>query len=365
MTKRKKMMEVVDLFSGLGGASQAFVDTDTCNYLNDDYPSIVFADACSNSDTDYLNIGQAMLEQGAVGFLGSTKVAFGMPAWNDPYDGSSQSLDYWFTTCCTSGDYTQGQGHQYALYEMYTNNLWYYPRFEMFEWGSLWGNPDLGMAPVATSNPPNTPDAPDGPDEWVVNAEGEFSAVATDPDGDDIYYMFDWGDGEFSDWVGPYTSGQRGYAQHTWTELGVYEVKAKAQDEYNAKSDWSDAHTLTVVVNIPPDQPSINGPKIGRAGQTYEYKFLVSDQNNHGVYLYVDWDDGTIENYIGPYESGEEVTLSHTWNSTGTFQIKARLMDICGDKGNWAYLDVTLPLNELSSQTLNQIFETLQIRFNN
>ena len=118
-------------------------------------------------------------------------------------------------------------------------------------------------------------------------------------------------------------------------------------------------------MNIPPDQPSINGPKIGRAGQTYEYKFLVSDQNNHGVYLYVDWDDGTIENYIGPYESGEEVTLSHTWNSTGTFQIKARLMDICGDKGNWAYLDVTLPLNELSSQTLNQIFETLQIRFNN
>ncbi|MCK5636779.1 MAG: hypothetical protein KAH91_05090, partial [Thermoplasmatales archaeon] len=33
--------------------SQAFVDTDTCNYLNDDYPSIVFAAACSNSDTNY------------------------------------------------------------------------------------------------------------------------------------------------------------------------------------------------------------------------------------------------------------------------------------------------------------------------
>jgi len=123
----------------------AFVDTNTCNFLNDDYPSIVFADACSNSDTDYLNIGQAMLKQGAVGFLGATKVAYGMPGWNDPSDGSSQSMDYFFTTKVTSGDYTQGEAHQWALLEMYTNNLWYYTKYEMFEWGALWGNPDLGM----------------------------------------------------------------------------------------------------------------------------------------------------------------------------------------------------------------------------
>jgi hypothetical protein len=127
--------------------SLPFVDTDTCPYLNDDYPAIIFADACSNSDTDHLNIGQAMLKQGAIGFLGSTKVAYGMPAWDDPYDGSSQSLDYFFTTCCTSGNYTQGQAHQWALLEMYTHGLWYYTKYEMFEWGALWGNPDLAMVP--------------------------------------------------------------------------------------------------------------------------------------------------------------------------------------------------------------------------
>ncbi len=57
--------------------SQAFVDTDTCGYLNDEYPAIIFACACSNSDTDDTNIGQKMLEQGGVGFLGATKVAYG------------------------------------------------------------------------------------------------------------------------------------------------------------------------------------------------------------------------------------------------------------------------------------------------
>jgi hypothetical protein len=125
---------------------EAFVSTSTCPNLNDDYPSIIFADACSNSDTDYPNIGREMLKQGGVGFLGATKVAYGAGGWSDPYHGSSQSFDYFFTTSVTSGDYTQGQAHQWALRHMYTNGLWYMVKYEMFEWGALWGNPDLGMA---------------------------------------------------------------------------------------------------------------------------------------------------------------------------------------------------------------------------
>jgi hypothetical protein len=125
-----------------------FIHEDDCTQLNDEFPSIIFADACSNSDTDYLNIGKAMLKQGGVGFLGSTKVALGRPGWDHPNDGSSQSLDYYFTTSVTSGDYTQGEAHQRALREMYTQGLWSYLKYETFEWGALWGNPDLGMTPV-------------------------------------------------------------------------------------------------------------------------------------------------------------------------------------------------------------------------
>lgn len=127
---------------------EAFIHTSNCPHLNDDYPAIIFADACSNSDTDYLNIGQAMLKQGAVGFLGSTKVALGMLGWNHPNDGSTQSMDYYFTIGVTSEDYTQGESHQHALREMYTKGLWYLVKYEMFEWGALWGNPNLGMTPI-------------------------------------------------------------------------------------------------------------------------------------------------------------------------------------------------------------------------
>jgi len=126
--------------------SQAFVDTNTCNSLNDGYPAIIFADACSNQDTDEFNIGQAMMYQGAIGFLGSTKVAYGNHGWNSPYDGSSQSLDYFFTSRVTSCNYSAGQAHQWALLEMYTNGLWYYDNYEMFEWGAYLGNPNIWMS---------------------------------------------------------------------------------------------------------------------------------------------------------------------------------------------------------------------------
>ncbi len=135
--------------------SQPFVNINTCNSLNDAYSAIVFAAACSNHDTDSYNIGQALMTRGAVGFLGATKVAYGQPAWDSAYDGSTQSLDYFFTTQVTSCNYSAGQAHQWALIEMYTHGLWWNNYYETFEWGAYLGNPDLWMktSPVLSYSP--------------------------------------------------------------------------------------------------------------------------------------------------------------------------------------------------------------------
>ncbi len=174
----------------------AFISNSTCSYLNDDYPAIIFADACSNSDTDYLNIGQAMMQQGGVGFLGATKVAYGNGGWNDPYDGSSQSMDYFFTTYVTSGDYTQGEAHQRALRDMYTNGLWYYNKYETFEWGALWGNPGLDMA----SHAPLSILFPDGLSEYLDPGVPDTMMVQIKESGDSyvpgsglLHYRYDGG----------------------------------------------------------------------------------------------------------------------------------------------------------------------------
>jgi hypothetical protein len=226
--------------------SQAFILSDDCPSLNDDFPAIIFADACSNSDTDHLNIGKAMLKQGGVGFVGATKVALGCPGWDGPEDGSSQSLDYLFTTKVTSAQYSQGEALQSALTEMYVNGLWSYMKYETFEWAALWGNPNLGMGQTTQNTPPNNPNTPTGPSQGIVGTVHEFIGQSTDPDGDDIYYKWDWGDGSYCDWQGPYPSGTMVTCNHTWFSGGSFEVKVKAKDVAGAMSEWSEPKIFTV-----------------------------------------------------------------------------------------------------------------------
>ncbi|MCD4655590.1 hypothetical protein K8T06_16840 [bacterium] len=135
----------------MGHGSDAFIESSDCSLFDDNYPSIVFADACSNSETDYTSIGASMLQQGAIGFVGATKVAYGCPGWNDPSDGSSQSLDYYFATLVTSTDHSQGEAHQMGLRNNYLNGGWDDNKYEIAEW-NIWGNPDLGLVLAISSD---------------------------------------------------------------------------------------------------------------------------------------------------------------------------------------------------------------------
>jgi hypothetical protein len=287
--------------------SQAFVNTATCNYLNDNYPAIIFADACSNSDTDYLNIGQAMMKQGAVGFLGATKVAYGLHAWDDPYDGSSQSMDYFFTTKTTSGDYTQGEAHQWALLEMYTNNLWYYVKYEMFEWGALWGNPDLGMTYVPTQNyPPNEPSDPDPYDgETDVELDADLFWTCTDPNGDSLTYDVYFGTSSSPPLV---SSGQimSMYDPGTLTSGETYYWKIVAEDDEGESTEgpiWS----FTCWINYPPNMPYHPNPWPGDTDVDVEtdLSWLCSDPNGDPlVYdVYLEANDETPDVLVSYHQS--------------------------------------------------------------
>ncbi len=97
------------------------------------------------------------------------------------------------------------------------------------------------------NEPPEIPSKPDGPSEGIIGVEYTFSTNTTDPEGDDIYYLFDWGDGEDSGWIGPYNSGEMGSALHAWDAEGDYDVTVQAKDVYNVESNWSDPHTITII----------------------------------------------------------------------------------------------------------------------
>jgi len=97
---------------------------------------------------------------------------------------------------------------------------------------------------------PNKPDAPDGPAKGKPDTEYTFTASATDPDGDSLQYMWDWGDGNFSDWL------DTNEATYTWTYADNFEVRVMAIDEHGGESDWSDS----LAFSTPKNKPYINTP---------------------------------------------------------------------------------------------------------
>lgn len=92
--------------------------------------------------------------------------------------------------------------------------------------------------------------------------------------------------------------------------------------------------------------PMINGPINGKTGVDYDYTFRSIDPTEDKLFYYIDWGDGNIEEWIGPYSSGEEVVVSHKWSQDGTWIIKVKAKDTDGLESDWATLEVSMPKNK-------------------
>jgi hypothetical protein len=120
-------------------------------------------------------------------------------------------------------------------------------------WGTFnpanFSNPDFCFKTyglVKENNPPNKPAAPIGDSSGKIGVSYAYKSSTTDTDGDQIYYLFDWGDGNTSGWLGPFNSGTAHEANHTWATKGSYNIKVKAKDIFGAESLWSDPLPITM-----------------------------------------------------------------------------------------------------------------------
>ena len=59
-----------------------------------------------------------------------------------------------------------------------------------------------------------------------------------------------------------------------------------------------------------------------------------------------------MEEWIGPYNSEEEVIVSHTWDEEATYTIKAKAKDIHDAESDWGTLTVTMPVNQQSTNSM-------------
>jgi hypothetical protein len=211
------------------------------------------------------------------------------------------------------------------------------------------------------SNPPAIP-VLTGPDYGVINELYTYQAVTTEPDGEDVYYLFDWGDGSNSGWLGPYSTGHTAVAEKSWSAAGTYSVRAKAKDINQVPSKWSETISMTIVTDRPPNTPTIQGPVEGKPGTAYLYTLTTIDLDGDMVYYSIDWGDNTSSGWIGPYNSGATASVHHQWAQEGTYTVQAKAKDTYGAESGWATLEVTMPLSVEKQQTtqLQLFYQFLQ-----
>jgi len=105
-----------------------------------------------------------------------------------------------------------------------------------------------------------------GPSKGRPNGEYYFKIATNDPNGEQVYYKIDWGDGTTSKWIGPYNSGEEAEASHIWIKRGFFKVRVKAKDINGYETRWSDIHQITM--------PKSNS----KTFQIYNFLFRFLDQ---------------------------------------------------------------------------------------
>ena len=105
--------------------------------------------------------------------------------------------------------------------------------------------------------------------------------------------------------------------------------------------------------NSAPMMTIISGPKIGEAGVEYEYTFVTSDPEEDQVHYNIDWGDGTCSDWLGPFDSGNEVKVKHTWTDKAIYKIRVKAKDENDYQTAWSdSFIVTMQKNKVISSSL-------------
>ena len=204
-----------------------------------------------------------------------------------------------------------------------------------------------------TCSPPGQPSGPIRVrNQSRYNYTTQWMNQSQNPNG--LYYNFSWGDGNHSGWIGPYNHSERVRAEYAWEGPGTYQVQVRARFMHGNRTfsewmttGWSESLLVEVSTTNPtnqaPNTPEITGTVKGQAGVEYDYTFAAIDPDGDDLYFIVSWDCCGGETEYGPYTSGEQAILSHSWSEKGTFTITAKAKDVYDLEGPVATLTITMP----------------------
>lgn len=206
---------------------------------------------------------------------------------------------------------------------------------------------------------------------WIVDYIDNTATTYFNHINLEVYYGgYSWGSDHSSFWQWGYDAVQ--YKEH---EVNPYyhtpnDIIANMNVTYATKCTKLLFATIAEFIQIstsqtnqPPTNPTINGPTNGKAGIEYTYHFNAIDPDNDQIYYYIDWGDNQQEEWIGPYPSNQEITLTHIWNEEGNYVIKAKVKDTHDVESDWTQLAITMPTNQQKNKLQTPIMHRISTTY--
>ncbi|KYK20637.1 hypothetical protein AYK24_09920 [Thermoplasmatales archaeon SG8-52-4] len=137
----------------------------------------------------------------------------------------------------------------------------------------------------------------------------------------------------------------------------IIEVNSTGDIVWSYSTALNLPNDIELVPNQPPTTPIIAGPNKGLINIPYTFIFQATDPGGHTLYIFVDWGDGSNSGWLGPYLPSLLPPLVHTWTTQGTYTVKARVKDVCGELSGWGSLSVTMPRNKAINTPIFQFLD--------
>jgi len=194
------------------------------------------------------------------------------------------------------------------------------------------------MIGSVSASAPEIPDQPTGPSSGTGNMIYVFSVPGVDnSDGNTLYYLWDWGDGNTS-LVGPFAPLEGPVvAEYNWFFPGEYEVKVKA---INSVTDEESLFSPSATISIALEVPVIIADEEASVNEHVEFSINgIHTTDQHEVLYFFDFGDGFDTNWIGPFPSGEYETVEvyHKYDEKGYYTVKAKAKDSeTGEESEWS-----------------------------
>jgi len=201
---------------------------------------------------------------------------------------------------------------------------------------------------ISTSSINNTPPVKpivSGKTKMSVNSQELFSFYSEDTDGDKFYFVIDWGDGNISSTTYVSSSSTESLAvAHVYQSTGVYHIKAKAVDDKDNSSEWSEDFIVEVFqekllyklnVSITPTNAGyVSVQPLKTEGYEYGEIVTITAYANPG-FVFSKWDKNGTEILQNPIEIEikEDTSISAIFISSGSAGQVCQLSVLVGPAG--------------------------------